>query len=217
VEPLEEGGVSSRTVRPKQWGRFLNGLFDEWIRTDIGEVYVQHFDMILGRYMGQPASLCVHSPVCGRAVAIEDDGSLYSCDHFVTPGNLLGTIWEKSLAEMIDGEFQTAFGRAKSDGLPSMCRRCEYLGLCYGGCPSDRCKKTPRGEAGLNWSCEGYRMFYDHSRPVFSAMARALQQRRPAADYRHFLHSSDASGVVGRNDPCPCGSGKKYKHCCGRG
>jgi len=217
VEPLPEGGVSTRTVGSKQWGRFMCGVFDEWIRIDIGEVYVQHFDMVLGRYMGQPASLCVHSPVCGRAVAIEHDGSLYSCDHFVIPENRLCSIWERSLTEMIDGEFQAAFGRAKSEELPSLCRRCEYLGLCYGGCPSDRCKKTPRGEAGLNWSCEGYRMFYDHSRPVFTAMAEALRRRMPAAEYRRFLTTGQSGEPAGRNDPCPCGSGKKYKHCCGRG
>ena len=217
VEPLEGGGVSSRTVLPQQWGSFMTGVFDQWRRNDIGTVYVQHFDMLLGLYLGQPATLCVHSPYCGRAVALEHDGSLYSCDHFVTDEHRLGSITETSLTDMIDGEFQTAFGRAKSDALPAMCRRCDYLKLCYGGCPSDRCKKTPGGEAGLNWSCEGYRMFYDQSRPVFEAMALALQSRRPAAEYTAFKAPAGAApGTPGRNDPCPCGSGKKYKQCHGR-
>jgi serine-type anaerobic sulfatase-maturating enzyme len=217
VEPLDSGGVSERTVRPKQWGSFLIQVFDEWLKEDVGRIYVQHFDMMLGIYMGQPASVCVHAPTCGRAVALEHDGSLYSCDHFVTLEHRLGSIFGQSLSEMIDGGFQTSFGQHKSGGLPSMCRRCEYLKFCYGGCPSDRCKKTPRGEAGLNWNCEGYRMFYDHSRPVFEAMARALGQRMPASEYRRFLDPPREDGQEpGRNDPCPCGSGRKYKHCHGR-
>jgi uncharacterized protein len=219
VEPLDGGGVSQRTVRPKQWGRFLCGVFDEWSKEDVGRVFVQHFDMLLGRNLGQPASLCVHSQYCGRAPALEHDGSLYSCDHFVFSENRLGSIHEKSVTEMVDGEFQTAFGIAKSEKLPEYCRRCEYLGLCYGGCPSDRCKKTPGGKSGLNWSCEGYRMFYDYSRPVFTAMAEALRNHLSAAEYQRFMNRPGGSQhrrQIGRNDPCPCGSGKKYKHCCNR-
>ncbi len=214
VEPEHGGSVSYRTVRPKQWGAFLNGIFDEWIRGDIGTIYVQHFELMMGLAMGYPASLCVHSPVCGRAVAIEHNGNLYSCDHFVYPANLLGSIYERTLSEMIDGEFQSGFGLDKERKLPGYCRRCNYLRYCYGGCPSDRCKRTPDGKPGLNWSCEGYKAFYAYTEPYFRAMAQAVQNRRPAKDYPLFMQNQGVSRKVGRNDPCPCGSGKKYKNCC---
>jgi uncharacterized protein len=263
VEPLAKGGVSARTVRPRQWGRFLSAVFHIWREEDIGRIFVQHFDLLLGLWMGAPSSLCVHSPYCGRALAIEHDGSLYSCDHFVDPAHRLGNIHETSLVELVDSPFQMQFGRDKSELLPEECRSCPYLKLCYGGCPSDRCRESRSGKRELNWSCEGYRLFYEDSATVFRAMAEALRRGETAVRYKAYLsdissgietggssapvlgpRSASASGPgsapgagfasgaspapapgpgpgerkkrVGRNDPCPCGSGKKYKQCCGK-
>ena len=216
VEPGEDGCISPRTVQPQQWGRFLLEVLDEWLKHDIGRVYVQHFELMLGVAMGLPPSLCVHSRTCGRSVALEHNGNLYSCDHFVFPRYYLGNILETHLRDLVDSEQQTTFGNDKFDTLPAYCRRCEFLAACHGGCPGHRRKRTPDGEQGLNWLCEGYREFYTHSAKYFRAMAEALRQRRPAAEYKRFLTAPAAAGAVGRNDPCPCGSGRKYKKCCGR-
>ncbi len=230
VEPGENGGVSERTVAPEQWGDFLCGVLDEWLKNDIGRIYVQHFEMMLSLHMGYPATLCVHGETCGRSVAIEHSGDLYSCDHFVKPENLLGNIHDKPMDALVDGPLQTEFGREKYTRLPAHCRRCKHLRFCYGGCPSDRVKSTPDGEPGLNYVCEGYYKFYDYSAKYFQAMAECLRHQMPPREYRRFM--SPGSGAsptlaapqmlartnakVGRNDPCPCGSGKKYKRCCGK-
>jgi uncharacterized protein len=218
IVEVNDGAVSSRTVLPKQWGNFLCSVFDEWQKEDIGRIFVQHFDLFLSRYCGYPSSLCSHAPYCGRAVAIEHDGSLYSCDHFVYPDNRLGNIDDNTLTNMIDSPFQMNFGKSKHSALPGLCLECEYLALCYGGCPSDRCKKTAVGESGLNWNCEGYKRFYKHSQPVFTAMREALRNGKTADKYRTFMMNSSLqkNKKIGRNDPCPCGSGKKYKHCHGQ-
>lgn len=221
VEPLSGGGVSSRTVRPGQWGTFLSRVFDIWLEGDVGSIFVQHFDLLLGLWMGGPSSLCVHAPYCGRALAVEHDGTIFSCDHFVDDRHRLGNIHQKPLAELVDSPFQHHFGRDKFDALPRECLNCPYLKLCYGGCPSDRCRKSGSGRADLNWNCEGYQSFYRHSEPVFRAMAEAIRRGGTARDYSGYLArylppaSAGERGKPGRNDPCPCGSGKKYKHCCG--
>ncbi|NJK32916.1 MAG: anaerobic sulfatase maturase [Deltaproteobacteria bacterium] len=187
VEPLPEGGVSSRTVGPEQWGRFLNAVWDEWLAADIGEVFVQHFDMMLGIYLGYPSSSCVHSRTCGRALAIEHNGDLYSCDHFVTPEHKLGNLTTTRLAVLVDGAQQTKFGVDKHDTLPDYCRRCEFLQYCYGGCPAHRVKHTPAGDPHLNHLCEGYKLFYAHTQPVLRAMATALRRGAGPRDYASFL------------------------------
>ncbi len=187
VEPGTDGGLSAETVSGEQWGKFLCGVFDTWLHEDVGKVFVQHFDMLLGIVAGYPSSLCVHSPVCGRALAVEHNGDVYSCDHFVTPEHRLGNVLADTLAYTVDGEFQTRFGRAKSESLPKQCRECKYLRLCYGGCPCNRLATTADGEPGLNAVCAGYRMFYEHALPVLQAMAAALRQRRPASDWMHVM------------------------------
>ena len=180
------------------------------------------FDVMLGIVMNRPAALCVHAKTCGRALALEHNGDLFSCDHWVFPENRLGNIAETSLVEMVDGERQTTFGRSKFDGLPGFCRACRYLRYCHGGCPKDRFTVTGDGEAGLHDLCQGYRLFYEHSLPVLHKMAKCLRAGRPASDYRlaDRLDSAGAPGGAGgkpgRNDLCPCGSGLKYKRCCGR-
>jgi uncharacterized protein len=220
VEHAPETGVSRRSVHSRQFGRFLSGVFDCWRAGDVGEVFVQHFDMMLGVVMGLPASLCVHAERCGRHVAMEHNGDLFSCDHFVDPAHRLGNIVETPLAELLDCEQADRFGAEKSEALPRYCRRCDMLRYCHGGCPAHRIDKAPGGEPGLNHLCEGYRLFYRHTLPTFEAMAAALRSGRPAADYAQFEATRDPSyrnrSGVPRNAACPCGSGRKYKRCCGR-
>ncbi len=217
VEVQGPNRVSERSVRPKTWGHFLNGALDEWRQQDIGRIYVQHFELMIGLMMGLPASLCVHGRTCGRSVAIEHNGNLYSCDHFVFPENFLGNVMETDLTTMIDGPKQTKFGNDKFDALPGTCKRCEFLGFCHGGCPSHRNMTSPDGEPGWNYLCEGYKLFFTYSAKYFRAMAECIRRQRPASEYRRLLVDGRAAGgAVGRNDPCPCGSGRKYKKCCGR-
>ncbi|UCH11690.1 MAG: anaerobic sulfatase maturase [Fidelibacterota bacterium] len=222
VEPCGNGGVSERTVGPERYGRFLARTFDRWLEEeDVGEVFIRDFDMLLGLVMGQPSSVCVHAETCGQAMAMEHNGDLYSCDHFVTREDFLGNIAERPLVEVVNGEQQVRFGQDKRDTLPRYCRECRFLEYCHGGCPKDRICKTPDGEPGLNYLCAGYQHFYAHSLPVMEQMAKCLRVGRPARDYQDIetliQDEVRTQGIpVGRNDPCPCGSGRKYKKCCGR-
>lgn len=187
VEPEGEGGVSYRTVNPRQWGNFLNTIFDLWIKQDLGRIFIQYFETIVGIYAGYPSSFCVHSPLCGRAVVLEHNGNLYSCDHFVFRENLLGNIHSTTLTNMVDSDFQKSFGLNKIKSLPLICKECPYLKLCYGGCPSNRLRKTPSGETGLNLVCEGYKMFYSHTEPVFTAISECMRRRVPVTEYKLLL------------------------------
>lgn len=215
----ESEALTKETVGPRQWGRFLQRIFDVWLQKgDIGEVFIQLVDVLLGLYMGLPASLCVHSEICGRAAALEHNGDLYSCDHFVFPKYRLGNILSSSLNELIDGPPQTRFGQAKKSLLPGFCQKCQFLRLCHGGCPAHRFAQAPGGAPGLNYLCEGYKIFFKHTLPYFQAMAASLRAGRPAKDYALFRPSASPPPAKppGRNAPCPCGSGEKYKNCCGR-
>ena len=132
------------------------------------------------------------------------------------PEYLLGNIGDLPLTAMLDGEFQSRFGRDKRDGLPPVCRRCPYLRMCNGGCPAHLFAKSPGGSADLNYLCEGFKLFFRHASPTFRAMAACLDAGRPARDYPMFLEPRAGRHKTGRNHPCPCGSGEKYKNCCGR-
>jgi len=219
VEHSPETGLSRRSVHPRQFGRFLNGVFDEWRAGDVGEVFVQHFDMMLGIVLGLPASLCVHAKRCGRHVALEHNGDLFNCDHFVDPANWLGNLMETPLRELLDSEQADRFGAQKWERLPRYCRRCPELRYCHGGCPAHRVDTAPGGEPGLNHLCEGYRLFYRHALPSFEAMADSLRSGRPASEYARSATAAPPATETGipvsRNAPCPCGSGRKYKRCCG--
>ncbi|HAK45488.1 MAG TPA: anaerobic sulfatase maturase, partial [Spirochaeta sp.] len=203
--------VSNRSVTAAQFGDFMNSIFDRWICGDIGKRYIQHFDLFLGRYLAYPPSLCVHSPICGRALALEHNGKLYSCDHFVEQEYYLGNIAETPLDKMVDSDFQNKFGESKSTGLTNQCSNCEYLPLCYGGCLRNRILKAEQGK-NHNYLCEGYKAFFNHTRPYFQAMAEAHRAHRHASEYMNYFDLSS----LGRNDKCPCGSGKKFKSCHGR-
>jgi len=190
VEPEGKGGVSYRTVSPQQWGYFLNTIFDLWIKQDLGRIFVQHFETIVGIYAGYSSSLCVYSPVCGRAVLLEHNGNLYSCDHFVFRENLLGNIHSTTLTNMVDSDFQKSFGLNKIKSLPLICKECPYLKLCYGGCPSNRLREISSGETGLNWVCEGYKMFYSYTESVFTAISECVKRRVPVTEYKLLLANS---------------------------
>ena len=195
---------------PEQFGRFLIDVFTEWIRRDVGKVFVQIFDQALAAWLGMEPSLCVFKKDCGRALAIEHNGDLYSCDHFVEPDYKLGNILETPLAELANSDRQLDFANAKSATLPQYCLDCEVRFICNGECPKNRFIETPTGEAGLNYLCEGYRAFFNHIDPWMKKMAAEVKAGRPAAN------AIRVAAEAGRNAPCKCGSGRKFKKCCGR-
>ena len=180
--------VTDRSITPEQYGSFLIGVFDEWVKRDIGEVFVQMFDVTLANWAGEPPTLCIHSETCGTALALEHNGDLYSCDHFVEEDYRLGNITETPMAELVASEQQRRFGQAKRDTLPAYCRGCDVLRACHGGCPKDRFIETPDGEPGLNYLCAGYQAFFRHvDRPMTEmtdllgrGLPPSLISRRPA-------------------------------------
>jgi uncharacterized protein len=175
---IQHGGlVTERTVGAEQFGRFLIAIFDEWVHRDVGDVFVQTFDVALGSWVGQH-NLCIFSPTCGSALALEHNGDLYSCDHFVEPDYRLGNILETPMAEMVSSEKQRAFGQHKLTSLPKYCRDCEVLFACYGECPRNRFINAPDGEPGLNYLCAGYKMFFKHVDPAMKIMAALISQGR---------------------------------------
>ena len=223
IDPAFEGRaqVTKWSVGSAQYGRFLCGVFDEWVRADVGRFFVQIFDVSLGSWLGQDASLCIFAETCGNALIIEHNGDLYSCDHFVYPEYNLGNVRDYSIREMVAGAQQRKFGTDKRDTLPRYCRECEFRFACNGGCPKHRFTRTPDGEQGLNYLCKGYKIYFAHVAPYMEFMARELQRGRPAANVMEWARERDrrkAAASVrppGRNDPCPCGSGRKHKRCCG--
>ena len=217
----QEGtAVTERSVESKQYGRFLTEIFDEWVGRDVGEVFVLFFDGVLAAYVRGTSTLCVLRPTCGDGVALEHTGDVYSCDHYVEPGYLLGNILDRPLGELVSSEQQRAFGAAKEDTLPGYCRECRWLFTCQGECPKNRVLSTPDGEPGLNWLCEGLQDFFVHTEHPMRIMADLLKRGRPAAEVMTVLAEEERRVAEGfaaaeRNDPCPCGSGKKYKRCHG--
>jgi uncharacterized protein len=204
--------VTERSIGRDQYGEFLVAVFEEWVRHDVGEVFVHLFDVTLGAHVGVH-SLCVHSPTCGDALALEHNGDLYSCDHFVEPEHLLGNICTTTMVELVASPKQRAFGQAKLDDLPGQCLRCEVRFACHGGCPKDRFWHTADGEPGLNHLCPSYLRFFGHTGPAMRRMAELLRAGRSADEIRAEYLARDAA--TGRNDPCPCGSGRKFKTCHG--
>jgi uncharacterized protein len=172
--------VTERSVQPEQFGRFLIGVFDEWVRRDVGKVFVQHFDAALANWVGVPPSVCIFSKTCGTALALEHNGDLYSCDHFVEPDYKLGNIQDTPMIDLIASDQQRQFGQAKADTLPTYCRNCEVRFACNGGCPKNRFLETPDGEPGLNYLCAGYKAFFTHIDRPMGLMAQLLKQGRYA-------------------------------------
>jgi uncharacterized protein len=203
--------VTGRSVSAKQYGRFLIDVFEEWVRRDVGEVYVQMFDVALANWVGAPPSLCVHAETCGGALALEHTGDLYSCDHFVEPAHKLGNIMKTPMLELVASQRQRQFGLDKRELLPDYCLECDVRFACHGGCPKDRFITTPSGEPGLNYLCAGYKDFFHHVDGAMHTMAQLLAQGRAPSEIVQLYATQDARR--GRNDPCTCGSGRKWKHC----
>lgn len=181
-ERLPAPAVTDRSVDPAQWGRFLIGVYDEWVRRDVGEVFVPTFDAALANWLGISGGMCIFNSTCGDAVALEHNGDVYSCDHYVEPEHLLGNVLQTQLVELIAKPEQREFGRAKRDTLPAYCRACPVEFACHGECPKNRFALTPDGQPGLNHLCEGYRAFFLHIGPTMRRMAALLREGRDAAD-----------------------------------
>jgi uncharacterized protein len=239
VERVSSQGreVSAASVAPAEYGRFLCAIYDEWVRRDVGKIYVQGFEAAFSARLGAGAGLCVFEPACGSGLALEHNGDVYSCDHYVFPEYKLGNLCEQPLATLVDSAFQRKFGADKQATLPVICRECSVLHLCNGECPKNRFLLAPGGEEGLNYLCAGLKRFFEHTTPTMEWMAREFRQGRPPSGIMRALRSSGVAALSrpapppapdatqpprrgrapGRNDSCPCGSGRKFKRCCGSG
>lgn len=219
VTRLPDQSVAPWSVTPDKMATFLTKVFDEWVRHDLGKIGIQNFLECMLVVGGKPANICIMSETCGRVLAVEHDGGTYSCDHFVNPDNYLGNLTTDSLAAMIDSPHQTAFGQAKKEFLPAYCTQCPVLSMCNGGCPKDRFIKTPDGEDGLNYLCSGYKDYYGHVQPLLAKILGFYKRGMSATTVMAEIERSEHTErqiwkTTSRNDPCPCGSGKKYKLCC---
>lgn len=190
--------VTPWSVRPVDFGEFLCRVFDEWVLRDVGTIFVQQFDAALANWMGQPAGICVFSDTCGRALAIEHNGDIYSCDHYVYPRYKLGNLLNQSLAAMVDSPQQRAFGQAKSASLPSYCRECPVKFACHGECPKHRFLRAPNGEWGLNYLCAGYKQFFTHIDSPMRTMAALLAMNQAPANIIQMPRAQWLPRQIGR-------------------
>jgi uncharacterized protein len=204
--------VTERTVGGEQYGRFLVDIFEEWVRRDVGKVYVQLFDVTLEACFGR-YRLCIHAPTCGYGPALEYNGDVYSCDHFVEPSYKLGNIHETHLLELVASPAQRKFGLDKRDTLTAKCRECDVRALCNGGCPKDRFALAKDGEPGQNYLCEGLYLFFNHTRPAMMYMGQMFSQGRAPAEVMGWYKAEDARR--GPYAECRCGSGRKFRFCHG--
>jgi uncharacterized protein len=187
---IEGNQVTERSVDAKTYGNFLIAIFDEWVKTDVGKVFVQHLDSALANWVGVTGAVCIFSETCGQAVALEHNGDLYSCDHFVEPAYKLGNIQETHLIQLLSSPQQVKFGQDKKNTLPRYCRECEVRFACHGECPKNRFIKTPDGEDGLNYLCAAYKAFFNHIDETMKIMTKLVRSGRfadeimqmPAAD-----------------------------------
>jgi uncharacterized protein len=188
-QPEPVATVAPWSVEAEQYGKFLCAIFDEWVRHDVGKIFVQLFDVALGNWMGLGSSLCVFAEKCGTALAIEHNGDVFSCDHYVYPRYKLGNVLNQNLGAMVNSPQQLKFGDDKSDSLPKFCRDCEVRFACNGECPKHRFIRTPDGEHGLNYLCAGYKRFFTHIAPFMKAMAWLLQNNQAPARIMEILAS----------------------------
>ncbi len=204
--------VTRRSVSGEQYGRFLIKIFDEWVRRDVGRIFVQIFDVALAAWHGQRPGLCVHEETCGLGLAMEFNGDLYSCDHFVEPNHLLGDIHATPLAELVNSPKQYAFGMAKK-ALPRYCRECSVRFICNGGCPKDRILRAPDGEPGLNYLCAGFKSFFTYIDRPMKMMSALLHAHRAPAEVMHMLAADPPLNELPPGAPCPCGSRQPVEAC----
>lgn len=178
----DDAPLADFSVTPEQWGRFLCAVFDEWVRNDVGQTYVELFDCILANWVGETPGICVYAKECGHAGVMEFNGDVYSCDHFVFPEYRLGNIREKTITEMLYGNQQQQFSKLKSKSLPQECHECKWLFACNGECPKNRFVKDRYGNPGKNYLCDGYRMFFEHVAPYMDFMKNEYVNKRPPAN-----------------------------------
>jgi uncharacterized protein len=232
VERVDEHGnpadlrgshASERSVGPEQFGNFLITIFDEWVHHDVGSVFVQTFEATARNFFGLQgrSGMCVFNETCGTGLALEHNGDLFSCDHFVDPEFLIGNITEHGIADLVGGRQQYEFGQDKLTGLPQYCLDCDVRFACHGECPKNRFTLTPDGEPGLNYLCAGFKAFFHHVDVPMRIMVDLMRENRPASDVMEIVDRMDQPFAdelrhAGRNEPCPCGSGRKVKHCHGR-
>ena len=202
VRQQEGGGVSAQTVNALEYGQFLVAIFEEWLREGLGTVWVQIFDECMMKMRGEPGALCLFQETCGDSLVLEHDGDVFACDHFVVKEHRLGNVRTQSMKSIVESPKMKRFAQAKRDTLPTECRQCDVLSFCRGGCPKDRFASTPGGNPHLNYLCDGYRHFFRHARD------------RLAVLFPSDVRQAAAGPQPGRNDPCPCGSGNKFKRCC---
>lgn len=219
VSPNFDGAaeVTDWSLTADQYGHFLLTLFDQWVRHDVGRIYVQLFDSTLASWMGRGAEICIFQETCGLGLAMEHNGDVYACDHYVYPDYRLGNLMEADLVDLAFSPRQVRFGRDKADTLTAQCRACDVRSLCNGGCPKHRIARSRDSEPGQNHFCAAYHRFFTHTAPYMRFMAYALRRNRPPANVMAWAREKDAgfpSLKAGRNDPCPCGSGRKFKKCC---
>lgn len=182
--------LAEASVTPAQWGNFLCTIFDDWVRHDVGKMFVEIFDCTLANWMGVLPGICAYSKECGHAGVMEHNGDVYSCDHFVFPEYKLGNIREQSLIDMLYGEKQQAFSHLKHTSLPRQCKECDMEFACHGECPKNRFEKDKYGEPGLNYLCQGYYQYYSHVAPYMDFMKRELLAQRPPANIMNVLKNN---------------------------
>ncbi len=191
----QEGGrVTERSVRPEPFGRFLSAIFDEWLARDVGNTFVLNFDGALAGWLDRAGTVCIFAPTCGLGMALEHNGDLYSCDHFVEPAHFLGNILKTPLIELVASAKQRRFGQDKTATLPRACRACEFLFVCHGECPKNRFVEAPDGESRLNYLCAGYKAFFRHADKPMRIMADLLRRGRPAAEVMAVMADEGRAG-----------------------
>lgn len=183
----EEAILAEFSVSSEQWGNFLCCIFDEWVRQDVGETFVEIFDCTLANWVGETPGICVYAKECGHAGVMEFNGDVYSCDHFVFPEYKLGNIKEKTITEMLYGDKQVQFSKLKSQALPQQCHECEWVFACHGECPKNRFIKDQYGNPGLNYLCKGYTQFFKHVAPYMDFMKEEYMNQRPPANVMKFV------------------------------
>lgn len=189
VEEGEGETMADFSITAEQWGNFLCTIFDEWVKQDVGQYFIQLFDATLANWIGEQPGICTLAKTCGHAGVMEFNGDVYACDHFVFPQYKLGNIYSKTLVEMMYSEQQTAFGQAKQESLPTQCKQCTYLFACNGECPKNRFCQTASGEQGLNYLCKGYYRFFEHVAPYMDYMKRELMAQRAPANIMNAIKS----------------------------
>jgi uncharacterized protein len=181
--------VTPWTVEPKKYGDFLIAIYEEWVKKDVGEVFVMNFEWALNAWIGNPSPVCIFARQCGRAVAMEHNGDVYACDHYVYPEYRLGNVLSETLGEMVNRSVASGFGPHKEETLPRYCRECEVLNACWGGCPKHRFARTPHGEPGLHYMCAGYKKFFTHIRKYLNAITKLLENGLPASHIMNAVNN----------------------------